>query len=154
MSSFGRTVGWIAVAGIIGAIYSGFTDAERDDSGSIVDSGNLSVFKLKVGDCLSEDFGDQTKVADTTAVPCAEPHFYEVYYSSAVSYQDRPSDMPDKANDICDSQFLSHYGIVSEDTDYTFSSLFPTVESWANGDRDVSCLISKYDKSLIMEYIG
>ena len=67
---------WIAAVVAAGlAVYS--LTARRDSSGAISRAGNLSVYKLRAGDCIKK-FGEGTSFT-VDAVPCGEPHDAQVY---------------------------------------------------------------------------
>jgi hypothetical protein len=67
---------WIAVVAAAGfAVYS--LTARRDSSGAISRAGDLSVYKLRAGDCIKK-FGEGTSFT-VDAVPCKEPHDTQVY---------------------------------------------------------------------------
>ena len=82
--------------GVVG--YSVMTQADRDASGAIVDSGNVDAFAMRLGDCfdntpaLASETGGQ--VSMLPGVPCSEPHDNEVYAIFDVDYDAFPGDEP------------------------------------------------------------
>ncbi len=109
---------------------------------SSTDGSSTDVFKVKVGDCINNGT-DQGQVTTVPAVDCAKPHDSEAYASIIMDAGTFPGSqaVTDKATAGCAAQFNTFVGI-----DYTLSKLefayyYPTEESWANGDREILCLI-------------
>jgi hypothetical protein len=106
-----------------------------------------SVFDLAVGDCIipPPDDGSGIVTDDVFVVPCNQPHDQEIYYAFDVA---GPSDpYPGDAElaviweERCLQEFEPFVGI-----DYEFSvlgagALYPTSDSWAQGDREVLCYV-------------
>lgn len=149
MRTLTKFLAWIAVAIVIGALYSNFTGAKRDDDGSIIESGSLDVFKIQVGDCMTEEGLTADLVEEAKAVPCEQPHFYEAYHSEKLGYSELPSDIDVIADEICYVNFESYVGLPIEETYLSYTSLFPTQGSWDGGDREVTCLLHSDDDSLL-----
>ena len=59
-----------------------YQDPKRDESGAIVESGNIDPFDLYVGDCYAENFApaddEPFDVSNVEAVPCSDPHNNEI----------------------------------------------------------------------------
>jgi hypothetical protein len=119
-------------------------DAGRK-GGAIAKAGDISVFDVRVGDCLMP--GDElgAEIADIRAVPCREPHTHEVF--ALPEYEDTdvyPGE--DKLRTFADAQCLEAFGNYTG-TDYLESKLFfsylqPSVRSWNDGkDRRIVCVI-------------
>lgn len=147
----GKIIGWIAVIVIGSAIYGAFTDANRDESGTVIESGNLDVFEIRLGDCLTEEGLTTDEVSSAEAIPCTDPHMYQAYYIGNVSLSEYSSAVGEKADEICYIQFQNLYGVPIDETSLTFVNLVPTIESWASGDREITCLLQNYDESLLTE---
>ena len=140
---------WIVVIVIASSIFSSCTSADRDNSGEVVDSGSVSAFEIKVGDCLTDTFGaGDSTFSETNAVPCNEPHAFEAYHSEYLSGDNFPADINTLADDICYYAFPDFVGVTVEETDLSYSSLLPTQNSWdQKSDREVTCLVGMYDGS-------
>jgi ribosomal protein L40E len=117
--------------------------ARRDDTGAISDAGDMSVFDLKVGDCFDVS-ADATEVETVRAIPCAEPHIYELFWAG-----DYPSDtLPSETEyspwveDRCFPAFAEYVGIDYNDSIYFMGYFSPTEESWSTGDREFACYLS------------
>lgn len=114
----------------------------RDESGTIVEGGQTDVFAIAVGDCLDDQSGDV--VQEVPTVPCSEPHAYEVYAEIVVTDADEypgTEAIETEADAGCYDAFGPFVGFAYEDSELDFNYYYPTAESWAEGDRIVSCLI-------------
>jgi hypothetical protein len=117
--------------------------ATRDaDSGEVTGKGEIDVFTLSVGDCLS-DTGTAEEVFDVPVVPCDEPHDYEVYHDFSLPDADwSEDDVYAGAEEGCYNQFAAFVGLSYEESVLDFSYYAPTQESWEQGgDRIVSCFV-------------
>jgi hypothetical protein len=133
----------LGAVGLIGACDS----AKRDDSGRIVDSGDLDVFTMQVGDCF-QDTEDEV-VADVKAVPCAQAHDNEVYHLFALKGETWPGDVEveQTAEEGCLPAFETYVGSAYEESRLDYSWLTPTQRSWEEkDDRDIVCIL--YDGNL------
>lgn len=92
-------------------------------------SGSRSAFALRVGDCISDALpGAPQPVATVRATPCSSSEAkWQVSSSFVVSSAGYPA-----------ASYFSEQGS-ARCADAT-SSLYPTSESWAAGDRTVACL--------------
>jgi hypothetical protein len=121
--------------------------ARRDDSGAITGAGNLSVFDLQVGDCFDAAFdpNEYTEISEVRAVPCGEPHVYEMYSVAEYPPGEAPSG-PDEdytpwEQENCLGMFASYVGIDYDSSVYYISALVPTDSSWAEGDNTLMCFL-------------
>jgi hypothetical protein len=123
------------------------TEAKRDDSGAIVEAGDVRADALRVGDCFQDWEGalssDLVEVSDFSAVPCSRPHDNEVFHVFDVSGDDFPGDP--QLEGVADRRCLDRFeGYV--DRDYASSRLaygwvIPTESSWKQGDREIVCFL-------------
>lgn len=153
----GKIIGWIAVIVIGLAIFGNSNSAERDDSGTVIESGNVDVFKIKFGDCLTEQglelTSEESTVSESFAVPCNQPHMYQTYFVGQMSSADYSENIPDIADNMCYEEFENYFGISILDTTVSYVSLYPTLNSWNNSDREVTCLLYNDDESLLTESV-
>jgi hypothetical protein len=138
-------IGWVIVAvlvfggGIVGAIVS----ATRAPTGEISKGGDLSATELRIGDCF--DLKDPTadEIGDVTALPCTELHQYEIFFVGSMSQAERiyPSqeELETYIQDHCRPTFYTYVGKIFAESELDIFTLFPTNESWGDGDRAVSC---------------
>ena len=106
-----------------------------------------SVFDMEVGDCIAnqEDLGAGTEVQSIPKVPCTQPHAYEVHYEFELT---GGSTVPDEATiekeaeDKCAGEAFTNYvGVEWDNSSLGYTYLFPTSQSWSNGDREVTCML-------------
>ncbi len=148
----GRLVGGaVAGLGLVGLGYTGLggqDETTRDESGNIVEAGEVGAFRIQLGDCLN---GVTTGLVESMeGVPCTSPHDVEVYYAfnlpdSGDSY---PGDAVtgELAGEACYNAFAGFVGKDYESSIYEISSLSPSADSWEQlDDREVLCLIMNYD---------
>ncbi|MGF1595313.1 MAG: septum formation family protein [Acidimicrobiales bacterium] len=146
----GRVIGGAAAGlGLVGLGYTGLAgqdDTTRDDSGAIVEEGELGAFRIRLGDCLVGLDGDA--VESTRGVPCDQPHEFEVYFAFNLPDGDFPGDTAagDHGNQRCYDVFSAFVGVSYEESIYGYTSLVPSQESWEQvDDREVLCLVGNYD---------
>src|SRR5262245_58223669 len=86
---------WIIGAAIAGGAFlvNSVMQADRGDSGAIVDAGSVDAFQMRVGDCFDDGstFADQ-EVNSVPGVPCANPHDNEVYAVYDVAMAEFPGE--------------------------------------------------------------
>jgi hypothetical protein len=118
--------------------------ATRDDAGTITEGGDVDVFTLSVGDCFSTEATDE--VSNVGGVPCTDPHDSEVF--ALINYDaDSSAEWPGQeaidafSDEGCVAEFEGFIGIPYSESRYYISYLQPTEGSWANGDREVVCLV-------------
>lgn len=138
----------LALAATLGAGCGGDDGAERGDDGRVVEAGDVSVFELLQGDCLSPPEEVQAGLEDVTVVPCAEPHTQEIF--EIIEYEpaeegddDFPGDdeLDDFAQAACLDPFSDYVDIDYVDSSLFITYLLPTVRSWnEEGDREVVCI--------------
>ena len=121
--------------------------AQRDSSGAIVEEGQMSVFELRVGDCLTDqrivDSEEDAQLMSTVAVPCTDPHLQEVYFASDYKATAFPGTdtLIEYAYEVCEKAFPAYVGTPYMDSSLDFQIMYPTQESWSNGDQEVLCLL-------------
>jgi len=105
-----------------------------------------AIFSLTVGDCTvaSQESGE---FADTQVIACTEPHDNEIYAASSVPDGDFPGNaaIDVQATADCFDEFATFIGANYEDSIYGASWYYPTEGSWAEGDREILCLVYQRD---------
>jgi hypothetical protein len=135
--------------GLVGIGYAGLggqDNTTRNDTGEIVEGGELGAFRIRLGDCFRDTIGSEIESVD--AVPCSGPHMYEVYGAFNLPGDEYPgvAAVNERADQGCYDRFGTFVGIEYEFSKYDFGSITPTPESWAElDDREILCLISNYD---------
>lgn len=126
------------------ALFGACTDAKRDDSGRIVDGGDLDVFTMQIGDCFQDIGDDAAEVANVSAVPCSQTHDNEVFYIFALSGDKWPGQesVEQTASEGCLPAFETYVGAAYEESHLDYSWLTPTQRSWQEkDDREIVCVL-------------
>lgn len=119
---------WVAV-GIVAVIFF-----------VVLGQGTVTATDVKVGDCLSEIPGD-TRVLTVQTVGCDEPHAGEVFAVLEMPEGDFPGQAAiDEYTDRCSPELASYSPASMEDDSVQMYVLYPTPETWAEGDRAVTCI--------------
>jgi Septum formation len=150
-ASGGMRIPWrLVIYGVIALVVFGGSvlfAARRDDSGTITGAGNLSVFDLQMGDCFDAAFdpNEYTEISEVRAIPCTEPHVYEMYSVAEYPQGEAPSG-PDEdytpwETESCLGTFASYVGIDYNSSEYYISALVPTDDSWSHGDNTLMCFL-------------
>lgn len=132
-------------------LFSTLDDAGRDDSGQIVDAGDLDVMSLRVGDCFDDPDDLEEVVFDVAAVPCSGPHDNEVFSVQPLgtAFGDSyPGDeaLSDHTYEVCSGGlFDSYVGTSYVDSSLEVFTFTPTQESWDEGDREFVCALFRLD---------
>ena len=143
----------IYIAAIVGfAIYGAATDADRDGSGAIVGGGSVDAFHVRVGDCFDDTSSFQEEVSSLPGVPCAEPHDNEAYAVFDLTITNYPEGdaMANLANESCVERFESFVGKDYESSSLDVLTMFPTIESWQQNDREVVCAVYDMEASKLV----
>ncbi|WP_149359568.1 septum formation family protein [Lolliginicoccus suaedae] len=128
-------------------VAGGDADAAKESFGrqaepEPIEANEVSAFKLRVGDCLAES-STESQVESVGVVPCAAPHGREVY--ALVDLPDGPfpaeEQLIEQVEAECYDEFEPFVGIDYLDSRYYMSYLYPTESSWADGDREVVCML-------------
>ena len=150
MSFVKNVITWGLLVGAI-SLFGYFNSATRDESGEVVSEGSISVFSLRVGDCLVDESDEtETAITSTTVTPCDTPHDYEVFHDFEIAGSEYPGEevVSEQAVMGCFTAFQEKFAVPYEQSilDITFFS--PTRESWAQrNDKLVSCLVFLVDES-------
>ncbi|WP_324787479.1 DUF4190 domain-containing protein [Streptomyces sp. H51] len=143
LSGTGLALWALAIAGGVPAdVWAGFKDAARGDG---------SAYSLRTGECFDEPGGSlEGETYDVDEVPCAGEHDGEVFASFTMKgYRSYPGD--GKVTDVADARcyalrydYAMDAWAVPDDVDVYY--LTPTRQSWALGDRGVTCVFGNTDE--------
>lgn len=103
-------------------------------------------FALPVGTCLDELA--TTYITSDNVLDCAQPHNFEIFSSFLVDDGAFPGEsvFEEQAYEKCDAAFAAFVGIPYADSTLDYTYLSPTKETWAQGDREILCMI--FDSSV------
>jgi hypothetical protein len=135
-------LGSAAVAGLLVVGLGACSDEpERDEAGDVTEGGDESVFEISVGDCLT-DSQSSGQVTDVPVVPCAEPHSSEVFHTYDVPDGDFPGEFTQVIEEQCIPAFQEFVGLDYNSSVLEVTTLEPSAETWADGDRELVCIIN------------
>lgn len=135
----------LVIVGVViggGALWGAIQAANRDESGQIVGAGDVDAFDLQVGDCLAEPEG--TEIASVRGLPCSEPHDIEVIHNATLTGSTAPTEteLGPLISQHCLPAFETYVGIPYGDHPTLYVDvLWPSPESWAEGDRVLTCFV-------------
>ncbi|HZD23307.1 MAG TPA: septum formation family protein [Acidimicrobiia bacterium] len=140
-----RIVLGVIVAGGVW-FFTGLDDANRDDSGQIVDGGDLDVTAMQPGDCFNDPEEFWEEVTHVDAVPCSEPHDNEVFavlsVGSALGDEFPGVDVLDQYTyESCLAPFEEYTTGPYAKSSLEVFAFFPTEEGWNQDDREFSCVL-------------
>ena len=148
MSTIRNTIVGLLGVGIVSAGAFAFDNTTRNEAGEILESGELGVFSLQVGDCLNGLDWTQDEVTSGLGVPCSEQHIYEVFFETF--FEDMTlSEIELASYETCEANFERYVGSTYETSSLYYTVLIPTPESYESGDREVSCLLHNENESLV-----
>jgi hypothetical protein len=116
------------------------TGCSGDDSPS--DSAAPS---FATGDCLELVDGTDGEAGSLAQVPCEEPHAGEVVLAAAGFFAEDPQ-LPTEdrlqsiADTACEDAMITYSGQPSTEAGVRMSFLYPTQETWDDGDRSLTCI--------------
>ena len=104
----------------------------------------VSALDLERGMCFNGGEGDN--VGSVSGVNCDEPHENEVFAVldyPAGSGEEYPGDeeLSGYAETECTAEFEAYVGLDYESSRYHLRTLTPSEDTWANGDREVVCIL-------------
>ena len=138
---------FLALAGLLAAC--GDDDGvSRGEDGRVEEAGDVSVFELLPGDCMTPPEQVSTSVGTVRVVPCNEPHTQEVYALLEFGeLEEGADDFPGDdgveafAQSACLEPFVDFVGVDYVDSSLFITFLVPTVQSWTEeGDREIVCI--------------
>ena len=162
LNSLFTRIGIFAV--LIAIFFWLYQDPKRDESGSIIQSGNIDPLELFVGDCYMESFalkeGEFKEVSSVDAVPCSALHNNEVigvfqrlsWSKEDILSKDVSKEMFEKcyAEVLIYTNFQNEYSDEAEifDTKYGMNILFTRLgtSEEPDPDRKFSCILSNFSE--------
>jgi hypothetical protein len=107
----------------------------------------VSVFDLEAGDCFSAVADELDSV---TVVACDQAHVYEAYFvfdHEAGSDEPYPGDQAvlEYADEACQPPFEEFVDFSYADSIWYITSVTPSAETWAEGDREIVCTVNQQD---------
>ncbi|CAN3126819.1 septum formation family protein [Mycobacterium sp. smrl_JER01] len=105
-----------------------------------VTNDSVSATNVQLGDCLAE-IPDGERVVNVRTVSCDEPHAGEVFAVLTLPDGDFPGQAAVEAyHEECGPELHSYSQRSVTDDSVQLYVLYPTAETWADGDRAVTCI--------------
>ena len=123
---------------------------------SLFSSGTSTATKdLEVGNCyntVSKESGGDKPVGEVTVVDCAKTHAYEVVaqttFGEDVKGLPNEDSIKSLGEGFCQGEdFTAYVGVEAGKSSYQIEYLSPSEDTWAKGDRHVTCVVAQGDKS-------
>lgn len=100
----------------------------------------VTATNVEVGDCLAE-IPDGERVLTVTTISCDEPHAGEVFAVLTMPGGDFPGQAAVEAyHEKCSPELVTYSPQSMLDDQVQLYVLYPTAETWENGDRAVTCI--------------
>jgi hypothetical protein len=124
----------------------------RSEDGEVIESGEVGVEILKIGDCVEipsdVKIGDSSKtygISSFEVTPCTELHDAEIFSSKILAFTPYPGEdaLYGDLSDFCVDDFMSYTGLqYDSSTLYKIFPMIPLEEGWTKGVRRLDCLAS------------
>ncbi|HYF46721.1 MAG TPA: septum formation family protein [Acidimicrobiales bacterium] len=141
---------WLADLAPTTTTTSASTTATASDAATTTTTADPAtpVTALTAGDCVVGDAfrgGDATEAVEAEVVDCATEHDAEVvglvtYEQGADAPYPGQEEVATLAEDRCATTFEEYVGTPFTDSALELLTLWPTEDSWGNGDREAVCL--------------
>jgi hypothetical protein len=106
----------------------------------LFDKGTVSATEVKAGDCLKELPASGLVITVDTA-PCGEPHAGEIFSVMTMPDGDFPGQFAiEEYQNKCAPELADYSPEAAEDADVGLFVLYPSEDSWGQGDRTVTCI--------------
>jgi hypothetical protein len=125
----GVLVGLVVLAVVVGVVFF-----------MVIGKGTVTATDVKVGDCLKEIPGS-ARVLTVQTVDCEQPHAGEVFSVLMMPEGDFPGQPAiDEYADKCSPELATYTPAAITDDSVQLYVLYPTEETWDQGDRAVTCI--------------
>jgi hypothetical protein len=106
----------------------------------LIGKGTVTATDVKVGDCLKEIPGS-TRVLTVDTIGCDETHAGEVFAVLLMPEGDFPGQSAiEEYQNKCEPELSSYSPAAITDNSVQLYVLYPTAETWDQGDRAVTCI--------------
>lgn len=109
-----------------------------------------SVLALEVGDCVNQSDLQGEEIETVPAVECTEEHDAEIFAEHVFSGDDYPGvdAVRAESEETCLQEFEAFIGLPYEESVLPFTMLYPSEQSWDEGDDRTTLCIVVSDETL------
>ncbi|MDP2711836.1 MAG: septum formation family protein [Solirubrobacteraceae bacterium] len=137
-----------AIALIVFALVLALSGGDDDDSAAAVEPsiGTVSANSLKIGDCVTDANANQGDVTTFEAVSCDRPHDGEIFTLIELEGGEKArypgvEFVNGKGQRGCRARLRRQATAEAfRDPQLGYKYVYPTQASWADGDREITCL--------------
>jgi hypothetical protein len=126
--------------------------------GSTAPGVSVSVFHLKIGDCLVPPTNIRAELSSVKVVACKKPHTQEVFANvddnSAGDTYPGDTALRTFADGQCLQRFRGYVGVDYRQSSLWYTYLLPSVRSWQARDRTVVCVTTTTGQQLTSSVKG
>ncbi|MDR1711013.1 MAG: septum formation family protein [Propionibacteriaceae bacterium] len=120
------------------------------------DSNVVDAYSLQLGQCTGEiPAGGADRL---TLLDCAGEHSWEAFAQTEATGAKFPgnAELTKDAGEFCEAAFEEFTGVKVSKSKYALTYLEPTEETWAAGDRAITCLAGKASGGVVgsLESVG
>lgn len=130
------------------------TDTSAVAPSPVVDAGPVAAIELVVGDCLGQvavGARERSRIASAPVVSCEQRHSLEIFaefvLDPAAFATDPPGAYPgqERVVDAADQGCVAQLERLADEAAFGLMALWPTPDSWGQGDRTVACAAFRPD---------
>lgn len=122
--------------------------AERDTTGAVAQKGDVSVFALKKGDCLTSTVQEDVETRTVEVTPCSGPHAAEVFAAFNLAEGPYPGDeeVLRLAEGGCARRFDDSVSAHNNVEEAGLSYFYPARDTWRT-EKGVLCMVDTDSES-------
>ena len=137
-----------ASVAIVGALLLASCSSDtttRDESGEIIEGGEVGVFAVQEGDCINFPTDQGDGVGSFGAVACTEPHDGEIFELFDITgFDEFPGEqvLAQESDAGCFNAFESFIGLDVNESMFVVQRVSPSEDTWNDlDDREVICIV-------------
>jgi len=133
----------IVLAAALAAVGCSSDQTTRDETGAIVEEGDLGVFAVQEGDCINIPSATN-EISTFTGVACTEPHDGQVFAAFDYEADAFPGSatLQAAADEGCVERFETFIGVAYVESIYYMQTFIPTEDGWDTiDDREILCVV-------------
>ncbi|MFD1716368.1 septum formation family protein [Georgenia deserti] len=107
-----------------------------------------NVMSLEPGDCLNADDLEGNEISDVEVLECSEEHTAEIFAQVEHEGDEFPGNeaLQSEAQETCDAEFENYVGVPYAESEFHYTALMPSEDSWNDADDRTSLCILTVDE--------